>query len=888
MTHIHHPYSLTYKDLAKKLGTTTDEGLSSVEAQKRLLYYKQNDIAESKKQSKWKTLINQFIDPIILILVIATFLAFIFQNLAEAIAILVVIMITVIIGFAMELQAQYSLEALRKIGLKHVVCRVIRDSELLKIKITTLVPGDIILLDTGDVIPADARLCQAENLLVKESTLTGESYPVNKQIQELETINIPVISQTNMVFRGTTVLTGKGKAIVTATGKHTQLGQIQQMAITAIQERTPLEKKLNRLSKRLIWLTLFLATLIIISGIIRGNDIFLMIETGIALAVATIPEGLPIVATIALAHGMLKLTKRNVIIKKLEDVETLGATTMICTDKTGTLTEDELKVHTILLDSQCINNIHSYQGKMEAQLQQNTDFDKLILTATLCNDVQVSSHERYGDVIDMALLDFVENDGFNPNSTRTHFPEIEKIPFNTENKLMVTAHSHLNKEGYSVYMKGAFEAVVSHCDSILRDGKTVPFISKSEWSKKVDDLASLGLRTLAFAYKEVKMKPKIKTSCERLTFIGVVGFIDPARSDVKGIVKSYQEAGIKVVMITGDHPGTAKKIAIDIGLLTANQNKDSVILGNTFKDVEFLSMSEKQKYLNASVFARVTPEQKIAIVTFFQNNSNIVGMIGDGINDVPALKKADIGIAMGYRGTDAAREAADIILLDDKFAATELAIKQGRVIFQNIRQFVVYLLSSNFAEILSVGVAAILNLPSPLLPLQILFLNVITDIFPALALGFGKGEADIMQLPPKKPDEPILTGQLWQTTLVYGSVISLAVLGITLYSFYILKLPSNQINNMAFYTLILSQLLNVFNMPAKHLSFFKNEVTNNPLIWAAIVFSLFITYLAYAITPVSNALSLMSLSMNQFLIIIIFSLCSLILAQIIKRFGGTI
>lgn len=888
MTHIPNPFSLSYKDIAKKSGTNTDKGLSSTEAKKRLLYYKQNDIVKSKKQSRWKTLGNQFFNPIILILVIATLLAFSFQNLAEAIAILIVIIITVVIGFVMELQAQQSLEALRKIGLKHLMCRVIRDGELLKVKITTLVPGDIILLDNGDVIPADARLFYTENLQVKEAALTGESFPISKQVLQLDNISIPITSQTNMVFRGTTVLTGRGKAIVTATGMSTQLGQIQQMAITAKQERTPLEKKLNRLSKRLIWLTLFFAALIIISGIVRGKDVFLMIETGIALAVATIPEGLPIVATIALAHGMLRLTKKNVIIKKLEDVETLGATTIICTDKTGTLTEDELKIDTLLLDSQHINNIHSNKSNTVFQLQEDTNYYKLVLTATLCNDVKLSSNERYGDIIDMKLLDFVEYNGFNPNSIREEYPEIQKIPFNTEDKLMATAHSHLKDDGYSVYIKGAYEVVVSYCDTILRKEKIEPFTSKKEWSNKVNTLASLGLRTLAFAYKETKIKPEINTLCEQLTFIGVIGFIDPARNDVKPIIESYQNAGIKVIMITGDHPGTAKKIASDIGLFTADKANDKMVLGSTFKDIELLSEHEKQQFLEASVFARVTPEQKIAIVTFFQKNDNIVGMIGDGVNDVPALKKADIGIAMGVRGTDAAREAADIILLDDKFTATKLAIKQGRVIFQNIRQFVVYLLSSNFAEILSVGVAAILNLPSPLLPLQILFLNVITDIFPALALGFGKGEDNIMQLPPKKTDESIMTAQLWQTTLVYGIVISLAVLGITLYSYYALKLPSNQINNMAFYTLILSQLLNVFNMPARHLSFFKNEVTKNPLIWVSIVFSLFITYLAYAITPISNALSLTLLSWNQFLIIVIFALCSLLLAQIIKRFGGTI
>jgi Ca2+-transporting ATPase len=884
---IQNPYSLSLQSLTKKFETNISKGISSEEAVKRILLYKRNEIFKKEKKSKWKILINQFIDPIIYILAIATTIAFLFQDWLEGIAILIVIIITTAIGFFMELQARQSLEALRKISLRHLLSQVIRDGKITEIKTTMLVPGDVIILERGNVIPADARLILVENLMVKEAALTGESIPVEKQTKELLPINTPITSQNNMVFKGTTVLLGRGKAIVVATGMNTQLGKIQQMAIDAKEERTPLEKKLNKLSKRLIWLSLFFAIFIIISGTIRGNDVFLMLQTGIALAVATIPEGLPIVATIALAHGMLSLSKKKVIIKKLEDVETLGITNVICTDKTGTLTEDELKVQTLVLETQLVEDVNSIEtSSFFSKLKQKEDFNTLVLTSILCNDVQLSTKKRHGDTIDMSLLDFAEQIGFNLKSIRNNNPEVFKIPFDATNKRMITAHSDGNN--YFVYMKGAFENVIASCDMLLKNGKTELFNTKEEWFKKVDDLTSKGLRVLAFAYKKTKSKPENNVKIEHFIFIGIVGFIDPARKDVKPIIESYKKAGIKVIMATGDHPGTAKKIALDIGLLNVNDLENKIILGSSFQNIEKLSKNEKDTFLKASVFARVTPEQKIAIITFFQKNNNIVGMIGDGINDIPALKKANIGIAMGIRGTDAAREVADIILLDDTFTATELAIKQGRIIFQNIRQFVVYLLSSNFAEILSVGVAATLNLPSPLLPLQILFLNVITDIFPALALGLGKGEKNIMQLPPKHPEEPIITNQLWRTTVIYGITISLAVLGITVYSYFVLKLSTSQINNMGFYTLILAQLLNVFNMPSRHLSFFKNEVTSNIWIWLAIIFCVFLTYLAY-ITPLfSRALSLIPLSSSQIITIIIFSFSSLVLSQIIKRFGVTI
>lgn len=877
------PYTLTSEDIVNQLNSDIEFGLKKKQTEERIKKFGKNQLPQKKPKSKWRIFIEQFFNPINYILAGAALLALIFRDWAEGIAILIVILITVSIGFFMELQALRSLETLRKMG--QVIANVLRNGEIIRIKASLLVPGDILILESGDVVSADARLIDQENLKLKEAALTGESSHLEKNNEPLPK-GTSIAEQSNMVFKGTLVTRGTGKAIVTATGAHTELGKIQQMGMNVDQEITPLEQKLHHLSKRLIWLTLILAAAIIITGYIRGIDFVLMLETGIALAVASIPEGLLIVATIALAQGMLRLSKKQVIIKKLEAVHTLGATNIICTDKTGTLTEDQMKVNTLVFDTKSFQNVYPNNQEALKSLKDLDAFEKMMMTGILCNNVNLSNEERHGDPIEVALIEFAEYADYDPVSVqKNNLKELEKA-FDSESKMMATVNKHENN--FNVYAKGAFESIAECCDSILKNGKTEKFENKEEWDQKVDDLASEGLRILAFAYKKSEEKPNRETMLQQLTFIGLIGFIDPAREDVKDTISIYKNAGISVVMMTGDHPGTAKKIAQEIGLLEPEAAADKVILGKDIPDMENLSEDEKRKLLDAVVFARVIPKQKLDILTLFQQNNNIVGMIGDGINDIPALKKADIGIAMGIRGTEAARETADVILKDDKFTSIELAIRQGRAIFENIRQFVVYLLSSNLAEIISVGIAALLNLPAPLLPLQILFLNLITDIFPALALGLGKGEIDIMDLPPRKPDEPIMTKELWNATIVYGLCITVAVLGITAYAHYVMNLPSREINNMAFFTLIFAQLLNVFNMPKRHLSFFKNEVTLNPWVWGAIVLCIFLTGAAYFIPPISGALSLISLSADKFGLVVLFGFGSLLLTQIFKRFGVSV
>ncbi|WP_273565710.1 cation-translocating P-type ATPase [Maribacter halichondriae] len=875
---VQNPYSVQVSDILEQLNTSLFTGLTETLAKEHRQTFGENQVPEHEPKNRIHVLQDQLADPIIYILIAAALLAFLFRDWLEGTAIVIVILISVAIGFFMELQAIRSLEALRKMG--QAMTSVIRSGKTMRIKASELVPGDIMLLEDGDVISADARLAEVDNLTVKESALTGESVSVTKQIGTLPT-DTPITHRKNMVFKGTTVMTGFGKAIVTATGKNTELGHIQQMGIDAQKEATPLEKKLNQLSKWLIWLTLLLAVLIVISGYLRGKDLVIMIETGVALAVAAIPEGLPIVATIALARGMLRLSKMQVIIKKMEAVETLGATDIICTDKTGTLTEDKMEVHTMVFEGGLVTDIpHKNKDEFENS-KKNGTFNTMLLACILCSNVKSTSVRMHGDSMEVALMHFAKLVGYNPESIRTEYPEILELPFDASRKLMATAHQ--SAEGFHVFVKGAFETVFVHCDTIIKDDKTVPFNNAEKWHRQVHKLASQGLRTLAFAHKITKREPTLDTLLSDLTFIGIIGCIDPARNDVKATIDIYKKAGIKVVMITGDHPGTSQKIAEEIGLLLPEAVKGMVLQGKNLKNIQEVDENLTEKLLNATVYARTTPEQKLDLIRFYQKNNHVVGMIGDGINDVPALRKADIGIAMGIRGTGAAREAADVILKNDKFTAIELAIHQGRVVFQNIRQFVVYLLSCNLAEILSVGIAALLNLPSPLLPLQILFLNLVTDTFPALALGLGKGPKDIMVQPPRNAKEPIMTRTDWKSTILYGICITTAVLGVVVYADVILKLDSVAINNMAFYTLVFAQLLNVFNMPKQTESFLKNEVTTNIWVWCALILSLAIAVGAYLITPVAKALALKTLSFEQWGLTALFALGALLLAQLLKR-----
>jgi len=876
-------YTLTIEMLLKQLEVDPLLGLSEKEVNQRIKKYGSN-IFEVKKAKSWPLiLLNQFLNPIIYILAAATILAFSFQEWLEGIAVIIVILFNSGIGFAMELKATRMIESLQNSA--QLLSTVLREGKIISIAAERLVPGDVLILSPGTIIGADARVIHQEGIAVTESALTGESNQVTKSKEELN-LDTPVYKRSNMLYKGTIVNKGNAKAIVTATGSQTELGSINKLVQEAVKEDTPLGKRLNRLSHWLIVLTIILTLIIIVIGYFEGREWELLIKTSIALAVAAIPEGLPIVATITLAHGMVKLSKQKVIIKRLEAVQTLGEITMMCTDKTGTLTLNEMKVSQVGLQDELImaSSLNGGEnGKSHESL--GPSFQKYIEVSILCNNAFIQKENSNGDSLEIALLVFAEDLGYNIQDLKLEFPEIYEIPFDENAKFMAT----LNKYGdsFQICVKGALETLLTKCSYGLDENGNKIELDRNRWLQSSEEIASQGLRVLAFAYKETE-DTILEGQLQDLVFIGIVGFLDPPRVDVGQAIEIYKKAGIKVVMITGDQLATAQKIAEEINLLVPGEdNEKKVIHGSMIKDLESADSDFKSKLLHANVFARIIPEQKLQLVEFFQKNNQVVGMMGDGINDTPALRKADIGIAMGIRGTDAAKDVADVILLDDKFASTELTIRQGRTIFRNIRQFVVYLLSCNLAEILSVVFASLINIPLPLLPLQILFLNLVTDTFPALALGMGKGDKSIMDLPPRDPKEQIITPLIWRTIIVYGLCVTFVVTGVTLYTHFVLKLPSSVVNNISFYTLVWVQLLHVFNIPSRIHSFFNNEVMRNKWVWAAIVMSVFLIVIAYLIPVIREALTLLPLTIGQYLIVFFAGLGALILIQVVKRLGIT-
>jgi Ca2+-transporting ATPase len=881
LSFVDHAWQVSVEDVEKQLQTNVREGLASKEVKRRLKVFGPNSLLIQKKESLLKLFFRQFASLLVLVLAVAGALAFVFEEWLEGIAIFVVILINVLIGFFMEWQAIRSMEALRK--LTQIKANVFRNGNLQRVKAGNLVPGDLLFLEAGDIVPADARIVEQSNLNTQEAPLTGESTPVIKQTEPLDGA-LPLGDRKNLLFKGTTISKGNATAIITATGMATELGKISQLAHSATKASTPLEKKLTVLSKKLIWLTLILALLVLAIGLLQGRDVYLMIKTAIALAIAAIPEGLPIVATIALARGMLRMARHNVIVKKLSAVETLGETTIIFTDKTGTLTENRLSVDALIFEFEEASVFHNdkqlqFENTKDKQLEKTLAFKQLRKVGVLCNNAALNSGQVVGDPLEIALLQFSETSGANPKALRSEYPRLKEIPFDSDTKMMGSLHENGKLPGYLVCIKGAVEVILKESDFILTENGKRPLKNRQKWIKKADQLASKGLRVLAFAYNEIN-KPE-EQFFHNLNFIGFIGFLDPPRMEVKEAIQTCKDAGIKVIMATGDHPETARTIAVKIGLI--DNPKAPVIHGSQLCAPEQLKTEQLKAFFNTNIFSRVNPAQKLDLVSIYQKKHFTVGMIGDGINDAPALKKADIGIAMGQRGTEAAKEVADLVLEDDAFTSIVLAIKQGRGIFENIRHFVVYLLSCNLSEILIVAAAAVSNLGIPLLPLQILFLNMVTDVFPALALGMNKEAKNVMQQPPRDSREPIINRATWKSIIAYALGLTIAVFGVLIYAIYVLKASAIIANNLTFYTLILAQLWHVFNLPKINQSFFKNEITGNKHIWLAILTCILITVLAYEIDVVRDVLNLQSINWETLWVVIPFSFFPIIFVQFFKR-----
>lgn len=861
-----YPHNIPISKILAEFGSDAKKGLTTSEAARQIEKYGRNTIQSDKGKQPFKIFLLQFNNLMVYLLLFAAGMSFWFQEYLDATAILVVILVNAAIGFWMELQAQRSMNALKKMA--SVPSKVFREGKLTEIASEELVPGDLIFVEAGDMITADARIIFATQLSVNESSLTGEALPVEKAASELPE-DAPLADRTNMLHKGTFVTNGNTTALVVATGMQTELGKIAHLVQGAGQSATPLEKKLQVFSRKLIYITVALVVLIFIVGMFTHGDYIELLETAIALAVAAIPEGLHIVATLALAQGMMKMAKHNVIVKKLSAVETLGGTTVICTDKTGTLTQNKIEVTDVIT------------------ADENAEKNKQIMQeiAVLCNtaSIQISENdiEEIGDPLETGLLKYAHKRGKNIEELREQFPKINEIPFSSETKIMATLHR--TNIGFVVYAKGAAEEILMQCSHILI-GSEIQSLNegtRKQWKEKSEQLAASGLRVIAGALKETPSKDISLTS--DLVFAGLYGMMDPPAEDVFDAINECKAAGIKVVMITGDHPATANYIARQLGI---SQNIMPIV-GKDMKAASQLSENEKQLWLNTSVFARVTPTHKLDLVTVLQEKGNIVGMTGDGVNDAPALKKADIGIAMGKRGTQVAQEVSDMVLKDDKFSSIVHAIRQGRVIFNNIQEFVIYLLSCNMSELFVVSLAALSNLHFQLIPLQILFINLVTDVLPALALGVSKGSAFVMKNKPRNPAEPLLKTRQWYAVWIYAAIISLCTLGAVFVSHFFLhtgeRFDPKLCNNILFFTLIVCQLFHVFNMASVKTSFTQSEVFRNKYVWYALALSGLIVLSVFFIPPAREALNVQPLKMEDWLVVIVSASISLLVIQILKR-----
>jgi len=869
------PFALTAGDLAARLRVDPTSGLAEPEVESRRMLHGPNELRRHGPVSLLAILGRQVRSVIIWLLALAAAFSFYLGDFVEAWAVVAVLMINTTIGFLTELRAARSIEALRHFA--EVRTRVRRGGTLRLVDARELVPGDIVLLEAGDVVTADLRLRQASALMLDESVLTGESAPVEKSTAPLDP-GVELADRVNMAFKGAGVARGAGEGIVVAIGMKTELGRISGLVETARPKVNTLQVQLDQLGQRLIWLTIALSGVAVLGGIYWGHDPVDLIKTGVALAVAAIPEGLPVVATLCLARGMWRMAERNALISNLPSVETLGSTTLILTDKTGTLTENRMTVVRYLLDGRDVGPTELSGATGPGGDRQ---LDLALRVGTLCNNASLDDpnvgHQRgTGDPMEIALLAAAYEAGLHRPTLLETAPEVTEHAFDPALKMMASVHA--GGQSYLFAVKGAPESVIERCVRVLgKDGeRALDDVDRADWTGRCNEAARHGLRLLGLAMKEDRNAGSDPYA--GLTLIGAACLADPVRADVPAAIRACQDAGVRVVMITGDHADTAAAIARDAGL---GGEALRVLEGRDLSGmrVEAAEGPDRDRLLSADVFARVTPETKLQLVAFFQANGDVVAMTGDGVNDAPALKKADIGVAMGQRGTQVAREAADMILLDDAFGTIVAAMRQGRVIFGNIRRFVVYLMSCNVSELLLVGVAVSMGLPAPLLPLQILFLNLVTDVFPAFALGLWSGDDKLRPEPPRHPEEGILRRRHWILVGVLGGLMTAVTLIAFVSALLMMNLSAGQSVTVAFVTLALAQLWNVFHVRDKGSHVLRNEITRNPYVWAAVALCLLLVAASLWFAPLSALLGLPHPGIAGLVLAVVLSGVHLVLGQ---------
>jgi Ca2+-transporting ATPase len=845
-------HKLSADDAIKETGSSP-KGLSTSEAERKLREFGPNELQETKRKSITAILISQFKDLMILILLGAAIISGIVGDLTDMIIILIIVILNAIIGFFQEYRAEKAMQALKQMAIAKT--NVLRDEKINSLPANELVPGDIISLEAGNVIPADIRIIESVNLKIEEAALTGESEAADKVSDAITEDDVTLGDQKNMAFKGTIVTYGRGRGVVIATGMKTELGRIAQM-LQEEESLTPLQQRMASFGKKLSLLVLFLCILFFVTGWLRGEDVVKMVLTSISLAVAAIPEALPAVITISLALAAKRMIRLNSLIRKLPAVETLGSITYICTDKTGTLTKNKMHVESVFVNGKL------YEQDDLSKVSEDEKGNLLLHACALNNDVVKDADKKLkGDSTEIALAEYAKEQNIQPDD----WPRKAEIAFDSERKLMTTFHEHDHK--IISFTKGAPDVLLKRC----RD------IDTGKMEKQVDEMAAKGHRVLGFAFRywdNLPPEPNAKEHESDLGFLGLTGLIDPPREEVVDAVSQCKTAGIVPVMITGDHPLTAKTIAQRIGILM--DESDLVITGRELAELneeEFLSKAEKIK-----VYARVSPEQKMKIVTALQNKGHFVAMTGDGVNDAPSLKKANIGIAMGITGTDVSKEAAHMILLDDNFSTIVKAIREGRRIYDNILKFIKFLMTTNSSELLTLLLGPLFGLPIALLPIHILWINLVSDGLPAISLSFEKAEKDIMKRPPRPPKETVFANgrglhMIWVGVLMAGIALSLQAWAIR---------QEWQWQTMVFNFLCLGQMCHVLAIRSERRSLFSVGLFSNKLLIIAVlitvVFQAVITYIPF-LQPIFKT---QTLSLQEFLIVGVASMLIFVAVEIEK------
>ena len=891
-------FNQTVKEVETELKTNLENGLDDNEVKERLNEYGSNELKGKKKKNTFAKILEQFKDFSIIILIIAAIISGIVgvaqgEGITDTIVILIVVIVNAIIGVSQENKAEKSLEALQKLS-SHAV-KVKRNGKVEVIPSSNLVPGDVVVIETGDYISADLRITEAVNLKSQEASLTGESLPIEKMASKIEEREIGVGDRINMLFSSSLITYGRGEAIVVATGMNTEVGKIADMLNNTEKQETPLQTKLNKLGKTLGIAAIIICIVIFLIGIIQGKEIINMFMVAVSLAVAAIPEGLVAVSTIVLAIGVQKMVKKNAIVKKLPAVETLGSSTVICSDKTGTLTQNKMTVKQAFWNKKLIDI---------ENIKMDNEFFQLLNNAILCNDSKIlEDGSLTGDPTETALTEVAFKFNFD-SSVYSDMPRIAEVPFDSERKLMTTIHKVADNL-YRVYTKGGIDELLRICKGYEIDGELKTDLEnyKIEINSANEEMAKNALRVLGFAYKEMDHKPnkeELENIENNLIFIGMLGMIDPPREEAKHAVEKCKTAGIKTVMITGDHKITAMAIAKQLGIL---ENENEALTG---EELEKISDEELTKNIRKySVYARVSPEHKVRIVKAWQANGEIVAMTGDGVNDSPALKTADIGCAMGNVGTEVAKEAADVILTDDNFATIVSAVEEGRRIYDNILKVIQFLISSNIGEVIVLFVATLLTpllakwcgvtdvgLIEVLLPIHILWVNLVTDSLPALALAFDPADKEIMKRKPLKPSKGVFTKGMTYRVVYQGIMVGLLTLAAFIIGMATTKTPIEGLTldeskvevgqTMAFITLSVGELAHVFNVRNNKKTIFSKELFNNKKLLINTGISLVLVLVILFIPALRHIFSIPLLPKDNIIELIILVLMPIVIVEILK------